>query len=307
VLGQVKSAAGHARAAGLVGPELGCWIDWALRTARRVRTETTIGERPVSLAAAVLSVARSIHGDLAGRAGLVIGSGDVADLVARALKDGGLGRFAVSHPNERRVATLAQRLGANVQPFDRLDAALAGADIVVTALGSGRAVLTRAGLEAARRARRRRPIFVVDLSLPPDVDGGADDLDDIYVFRLDDLERVTEEGRASREGAREAAFAIVADSVAEFRRSGAEHRAVPAIVALRRAFEAERDRLLAEHPGLDGATATRLLVQRLLHGPSTALRAMAAAGDDPAAVEALMRRLFDAAGNDRRYDTDEAG
>lgn len=304
VLGQVKAAAGHARAAGLVGPELGRWVDWALRTAGRVRSETTIGERPVSLAAAALGVARSIHGDLAGCSGLVIGSGEAADLVARAFKDGGLGRIAVSHPNERRVAALAQRLGANVVPFERLDAALAGADIVVSALGSGRVVLTKPGLEAARRARRRQPIFVVDLAMPPDVDGAADELEDVYVFRLDDLERVAEEGRASRQGAREAAEAIVVDAVAEFRRAGVERQAVPAIVALRRAFEAERDRLLAEHPGLDAATATRLLVQRLLHGPSTALRAMAGAGDDLAAVEALVARLFEAT-DDRRTDTDE--
>ena len=293
VFGQVKAAEGHARAAGLVGPELARWLQAAFRIAKRVRAETAIGARPVSLAAAALGVARRVHGDLAARSGLIVGAGDAAELVGRALKGGGLARFAVTHPTPRRVAGLAQRLGANVHPFERLDAALAAADIVIAALGTGRVALAARDVEAALKLRRRRPMFIVDLAAPPDVDAAVEALNDAFVYRLDDLERVAEEGRAERMSAQEAAWAIVDEGVAEFARAGAERAAVPAVVGLRRAFEAERDRLLAEQAGLDAETATRLLVRRLLHGPSTALRAMAGAGEDVGSAEALLRRLFE--------------
>lgn len=293
VFGQVKAAEGHARAAGLVGSELGQWIQATFRIAKRVRTETAIGARPVSLAAAALGIARRVHGDLGQRAGLVVGAGEAAELVANALRAGGLTRIAVTHPTERRVAGLAQRLGANVRSFERLDLALADADIVVTALGTGRVVLTARDVATALRSRRRRPIFIVDLAVPPDVDAAVDALDDVFVYRLDDLERVAEEGLSERRQAAEAAWAIVDEGVAELMRAGAERAAVPAVVGLRRAFEGERDRLLAEQPGLDAATATRLLVQRLLHGPSTTLRVMAGDGEDVGTAEALLKRLFE--------------
>lgn len=292
VFGQVKAAEGHARAAGLMGPELDRWIQAAFRIAKRVRAETAIGQRPVGLASAALGVASRVHGDLAARSALVIGAGDAPEMIARTLIEGGLGRVTVSHPTERRAQGLAQRLRANLTPFSALDAALATADIVLAALGDGRVVLTRAGLEAARRARRRRPMVVFDLALPSDLEPTAETLDDIFVFRLDNLERIAEGGRAEREGAAAAAWALIDQGVADYMRAGEERQAVPAIVGLRRAFEAERDRLLAEQPGLDGAAATRVLIQRVVHGPTIALRRMAGAGDDVAAAEALLARLF---------------
>ncbi len=302
VLGQVKVAEAHARGAGLVGPELDRLTQAAYRAAKRVRTETAIGERPVSLAAAALEIARRIHGDLATCAGLLIGAGEAGELVARALGEGGLGRLAVSHPSEARIAAAAQRLGANLAPFDRLDDALAAADIVISVLGGGRTILTRAAFERALRARRRRPIFVLDLAAPPDVEPDAERIEDVFVFRLDDLERVAEQGRAGRRGASSAAWAIIDQCVLAFSRETAEREAVPAVVALRGLFEAERERLLDEQPALDAAGATRLLVQRLLHAPSTALRRMAGAGENVAAAEAMLRRLFGVPGARRDED-----
>lgn len=298
VFGQVKAAEGHARAAGLVGAELGRWVQATFHVAKRVRAETAIGERPVSLAAAALGVARRVHGDLGGRSCLVVGAGDAAEMMARTLAEGGLGRLAVAHPAPRRGEGLARRIGANHIPFDALDAALVTADIVVAALGDGRVVLSRAALVAARRARRRRPVVVVDLALPSDLEPGTETLDDVFVFRLDDLERIAEAGRAERAGAAGAAWAVIDEGVAAFLRADAERGAVPAVVALRRLFETERERLLAGQPGLDAAEATRLLVQRLLHGPSEALRRMAGAGADAAAAEALIERLFGARDED---------
>jgi glutamyl-tRNA reductase len=294
VLGQVHEAERRARAAGQLGSDLDRLLQATYRTAKRVRSETTIGEGPVTLAASALAVARDIHGDLRGASALLIGAADIAELVAGQFRSAGLARLAVSHWRERQAAAIAQRLGANVVPFSELEAALARADIVLAGAGTGRYILTRANLAAALRARRRRPIFVVDVSLPPDVEPGAEDLDGVFRYDLADLERVARTGQGERAAAAAAAWAIVDEGVGQFVRDRAERDAVPAIRALRAAFQAERARILAAHEGVDAAEATRLLIARLLHGPSEALRRSAAEGADAKEMESLLARLFGA-------------
>jgi glutamyl-tRNA reductase len=143
------------------------------------------------------------------------------------------------------------------------------------------------------KKRRRRPVFVIDTAIPGDVDPAVGGLEGAFVYDLADLERVALEGRATREAAAAAAWAIVDQAVAGFARGRAERAAVPAVAALRGHFEAVRAQLLADHPGGDPAEATRLLVNRLLHQPSQVLRAMAAAHDmEQVEAERLLRRLF---------------
>lgn len=294
VLGQVKE--GHRLAArhGMVGPDLEALLQAAYGAAKRVRTETPIAERSVTLASGAVQIARDLHGDLSECTGLIVGLGDMGDLIGGQLRLSGLGRTILTGLS-RRTESEARRLGCHFVPFDDLDAALVEADIVVTAAGTGRYLITAEAIERALQRRRRRPMLVIDGGVPGDVDPAVDRLDGAYVYSLDDLERVAQEGRANREAAAATAWRIVESEVAAWRRGRAERDAVPAVVALRRHFEAMRDEVLSADPTLGAEEATRRLVNRLLHNPSEALRTLAAGGggpDDAAAMHRLVRRLF---------------
>lgn len=309
ILGQLKAAHRHAAVAGLTGPELEAALQAAYAAAKRVRSETPIAEGATSLAAAAVQVARDLHGDLKRCAALMIGLGDMGTLVLDSLREAGLPRVTVAAPVDRRAEAAARRLSGHFVPWADLDGALAGADIVVTAAGLGRYILSGGAMETALKRRRRRPVFVVDAAVPADVDPAVAALDEAFVYDLGDLESVALQGRVGREAAARAAWAIVEEAVSAFARQRAERAAVPAVAALRSHFEAERRRLLTEHAGLDAAAATRLLVNRLLHGPSEMLRALAAEGGaelaEQAAAERLLSRLFRL--DERNAAGDEAG
>jgi glutamyl-tRNA reductase len=149
---------------------------------------------------------------------------------------------------------------------------------VVTACGTGQVLVTAAMVADALRQRRRRPVLLIDLGVPADVDPAVDALDDVFRYDLDDLERITLSGRATREAAAAEAWAILDQELAAFTRARAEREAVPAIAALRAHLEALRRQALAEAGG-DAARATELLMNRLLHAPLEALRRQAASGD----------------------------
>ncbi len=292
VLGQVKAAHRFARDAGQSGPELEALMQAAFGAAKRVRAETAIGERPVSMAAAAVQMARDLHGDLARRDGLMLGDGDMGALVAETLLAGGLRRLSIACPRPGRAETMARALNCHTQPFENRDDLLAQADVVIAALSGVRAVVSAEAVQAALRRRRRRPIFLIDSGLPGDIEPAVDRVEGAFLYDLDDLERVAMAGRASREAASNSAWAIVDEEVAAFARGRAERVAVPAIVALRRRFEHERERALAE-AGTDATRATWLMMNRLLHDPSEALKSSAGhAGIDWSAEERLLRRLF---------------
>lgn len=295
VLGQVKGSHRAARAAGMVGGELEGLLQAAYVAAKRVRSETAIGRRPVSIAAAAVEVAREIHGDLARRGGLLVGLGEMGELVAQHLRAAGLARLVVTHRANGRVERVAHRLAANVHPFETLEDALVAADIVVACTGLGRYIITRELMAAALRRRRLRPVFVIDLAVPGDAEPALDELDGAFLYDLDDLERVAEAGRAEREAAAAAAWRLIDEELAAFGRGQAMRAAVPAVAALRSHFEAIRERVLAEVKDRGAGEATRLLVNRLLHDPSATLREIAAddeSGEEVARAEGVLRRLF---------------
>jgi len=266
VLGQVKAAYRLAVAAKLAGPELDALMRAAFAVAKRVRTETVISERPTSIAAAAVDIARDLHGDLGKRRGLLIGLGDMGIMMAEQLRQAGLGALTV-------------------------------ADIVVTAVGLGRYILTSGAVTAALRLRRRRPVFIIDAALPTDVEPAVGDIDAAFVYDLSDLERVALQGRVSREAAAAAAWELVEQAVAGFVQDRAARAATPIVAALRRHFDGERRRVLVDAGGLGAEEATRRLVNRLLHQPCEQLRQLAAESGgcglaERAAAERLLRTLF---------------
>lgn len=291
VLGQVKACHRIARDAGAVSGELETLMQAAYASAKRVRTETNIGERPVSIAAVAASIARDVHGDLGSATGLVLGTGDMGELIGGELRKGGLGRMIVCDAGRLSAAALAGALEAHHVPADDLIVALAEADIVIAAVGGRGHALNADMVRAALRVRRHRPQFIVDASLPRDVEPAVDRIDDAFLYDLADLERLALDGQAGRRSAAEAAALIVDDEVDAYLRGRRERAATPALAAFRAHVEGLRREALTEAGG-DAERATHLLMQRLLHGPSVKLRELAAMGGDVDAAERLLRDLF---------------
>jgi glutamyl-tRNA reductase len=289
VLGQVKEAHAAAAAAAASSPELDALFAAAYAAAKRARSETGLAERPVTMAAAALRVARDIHGDIARTAALLIGDGEMGELLIRHFTGAGLKRVAVAAPLPARAEQLARALDCHIEDFEKLEEALARADIVVSACGSRRLVVTADLARVAHRRRRRKPMFLIDAAVPGDLDPAIDDIEGVFRYDLGDLEAAALEGQQSRRDAADAAARIVDEAVAAFLRGRDERKAAAGIAALRQRFEAERAAVLSTVSADGAAEATRLLVNRLLHGPAIKLRDLAA--DDPAAREEAERLL----------------
>ncbi len=305
VLGQVKESHRLAAAAGMIGPRLEAALQAAYGVAKRVRSETPIGEMPISIAAAAIQLAKRIHGNLADSTVLLLGLGEMGELLGGELRSAGAGRLLIVHESEKRAEVAAHRLGCNFRPIAEQPEALAEADVIIAASGTGRRAIGVGEAEQALKQRRRRPMFFVDAAVPGDVDPAVGDLDGAFLYDLADLERAALEGRASRQATLEAARKILEEELTAFLRSRAERDAVPAVVALRRHFEGLRESVLRE-PGIDAAEATRRLINRLLHRPSEALRRAAADGaEDREALERSVETLFDPTGRRRSVEPEE--
>ncbi len=302
VLGQLKESHRAAAAEGMIARHLEAVLQAAYAAAKRVRNETAIAQRPVSIAAVAAQLARRVHGDLSRSSALLLGLGEMGELLAGELCSAGVGHLVVAHSSQQRAEAAAHRLGCNYRPWEELAEALAEADTVVAACGTGRYIVTVALAVAALKKRRRRPIFFIDSAVPCDVEPAVGTLDGAFVYDLADLESIVLEGRAGREATSDAARRILDEELSAFLRDQAERDAVPAVVALRHRFEVARESVLAESD-LDAAEATRRLINRLLHGPSEALRR--AAIDDAAGRDALERAVESLFGDTGRGEADD--
>jgi glutamyl-tRNA reductase len=291
VLGQVKAAHRLARDAATCGPELEAVLQAAFNAAKRIRSETRIGEGPVSIAAAAVQIARDLHGDLSRCTALLVGAADMGELVAESLQAAGIGRLLVTAPRASRAEALAVTLNANVVGFDALRDMLADADLVVCSVGTRAITITAEMMNAALKKRRRKPVFVVDAGIPGDVEPAVNRVDGAFLYDLADLEKVALEGRSAREQAARAAWAMLEDEVGGFLRGRAARVAVPAIISLRQRCDEIRDGVLAENPA-NADDATRLLLNRLLHAPTEVMKSVAADGPEWQAMEKTLRKLF---------------
>ena len=292
VLGQVKDAHRLAREAGMVDTLLNALFEASYRAAKRVRTETAIGERPVSIAAAAEKLALNIHGPLSEIGALIIGAGEMGELIAEHLKNRGLGRLTAIARIDVQATTLANRLGGHHAPFEQMDSCLREADIVIAAVGAGRHVVSREIMEKVLLARRRKPVFLIDTGVPADIPSQINELDSAFVYDLEDLENVATEARAGRGEEAVLAARIVHEEVELFFKSRAGREAVAAVSALRQHFEGIRDAVVADNPD-DVDAVTRLLVNRLLHTPSEILREVAERNSaELPNFEAAIIRLF---------------
>jgi glutamyl-tRNA reductase len=299
ILGQLKDAYRAAQSAGTAGAFLNRLFQTAFSVAKRVRSETAIGASAVSVASAGVVLARRVFAGFERHTALLVGAGEMIELTARHLHAQKIGRMIVAN----RSAARAQRIAAGVQAsaiqLDALAAHLPAADLVVSSTARPGFVLGFEDVRQAVSARRRRPMFMLDLAVPRDVDPRVAELEDVYLYTLDDLRQVVDENVKARQEEAAAALRIIDPEVAQFMSGLKVRDAAPAIRELRGRAEAARDQALEEARRLlaAGHAPERVLEQlaftltnRLLHAPSAALREAAEAGD--AALAEAAARLF---------------
>jgi glutamyl-tRNA reductase len=282
ILGQVKDAFAAAAEAQTVGAVLNKVFPWSFTVGKRVRTETALSEGAVSISFAATSLARKIFGELKGRTALVIGAGEMGKLTAQHLQAQGVGRMLITSRTLAHASALAESIGGTAVPWADLFATLGQADIVISATGSTLPILTRAQAEQVMRTRRNRPLFLIDIALPRDVDPAVGDVEAVFLYNIDDLQAVVQENLARRAAEVSRAEGIVADEVKRFEAWLTARGAIPTLVALRQRFDAirrrELERLQPKLAGLPPEAAarvdeiTRLLVEKLLITPTEQLK-----------------------------------
>jgi len=287
ILGQLKSAYAVAREAGTVGPLLGRLFQATFSTAKSVRTDTAIGENPVSVAFAAVSLAKQIFADLHRSQALLIGAGETISLVARHLHDQGIKRIVVANRTLERASSLAEQFGAHAILLADIPDELINSDIVISSTASQLPILGKGAVERALKKRRHKPIFMVDIAVPRDIEPEVGELDDVYLYSVDDLHEVIEENLKSRQGAARAAEEMVAVGADEFMARLRELAAVDVLKAYRQQAETLRDDELqkAQRQLANGAPADEVLAQlargltnKLLHAPSVQLKKISADG-----------------------------
>jgi glutamyl-tRNA reductase len=302
ILGQLKEAYRLAQEAGSTGPALNRLFQAAFSAAKRIRTETQIGANAVSLASATVSLARRVYSDLGERSALLVGAGEMIALTARHLASSGVRRMVIANRSLPRAQTLAAELKAYAVGLPDLELELQTADIVVSCTASPLPLITKAlAAKALGARRRRRPLFMVDLAVPRDIEPAVAQLKDVYLFSIDDLQKVIDENRQQRELAADGAKLLIDEEVARFMAEARAHDAGPAILALRdqaneiRAHTVEQARrMLASGRSADEVIEylANTLTNRLMHGPTQALR-QASESADTVLAEAITRLLLE--------------
>jgi glutamyl-tRNA reductase len=314
ILGQVKDAFKAASVRHCTGPLLTSVFDWAFKVGKRVRTETALGEGAVSIAYAALSPARKIFGKLHGRRVLVVGAGEISTLAARHLREQGAGEIVIASRTMAHADALAEAVSGQAIPWEQMPAALGRADIVITATGAQRPIITRAAVKAVTAHRRSEPLFIVDLAVPRDVEPSVGDIEQVFLYNVDDLQGMVQENLERRHSEIERAEVIVAEEAVRFTAWQRSRAAVPTIRALRERFDAIRRSELQRLKGKLGTLppesidkvdeVTRLIVEKLLLEPTEQLKALPDEETQVAYTEAL-NRLFRLRGEEPATRVDE--
>ena len=301
ILGQVRDAYSRALDHGSTGPVLNRLFQSALEVGKRVRSETEVGTRPMSVAFAGVKLAERIFGNLKDRAALILGAGAVAEQVVEHLRNRGIRKLGVVNRSRERAEALAQRFGGHSFEWALLESTLNHPDIVVTSVGEAGTLLTREMLECAMEARDGRAMFIVDLGVPRNVAANAGGLYNVYIYNIDDLGEIVEQNKKAREAEIPRAEAIISEHIAKFDSWRAGMEASAFVEHLREELHRRRQNFLRER--LDGmpqvspedrqvlSRITEELVEHFLEIPSKRLKKTRDSNDRISSIEAL-RRLF---------------
>jgi len=307
ILGQVKESYSIGREVGAVHSELDGLLQRAFTVAKKVRTETQIGDSTVSVASVAVDLARKIFGSLEGKCVMLVGAGKMSELAARHLLHHGAGSLMVTNRTYDRAALLAAEYNGEAVPFEEMHVVADRADIVITSTGSPEPIILPEHGQKWMHKRRGRPMFFIDTAVPRDVHPAMNKLDGVFVYDMDDLQQVAAGNMAQRNIEAEQAEQIVAEEVERFQQRLQTLDAVPAMLALQRSLEEMRQnemrRARSRLAGLNEEQVaavealTRGLVNKILHAPLQGLKSAAREGNVQAIETALKLFLPDGNGN----------
>jgi glutamyl-tRNA reductase len=301
ILGQVKAAYTAARSQQATGIILNNLLEQAFHVAKRVRTETGIAAAAVSISSVAVELARKIFGDLEGRTVLILGAGEMAELALRHLVDDGVRSILVANRSHDRAVALAEQFQGRAVTFDTFHHEMLQADIVISSTSAPHLILKREDMQAIILERRHRPIFLIDIANPRDIDPGCNEVDNVYLYNIDDLQSVVSANLKERQREAERAEVIIEREVGVFQAWLRGLDVVPTIVSLRDRVEeirtAELEKAMARMGDLTHeqratiASMTTAMMNKILHQPMSELRRRAV-HQDGHVYSAVLRRLF---------------
>jgi glutamyl-tRNA reductase len=314
ILGQLKDAYGVANTAGTSGSVLSRCLERAFGVAKRVRTETTIARGAANVSSVAVELASRVFGDLKGKNVLVVGAGKMSSLAAKHLYASGAEQIVVTNRSAAKAEALAAEVDGIAKPWNDLEGLLIDADVVISSTGAREPILTRALFKKVTKARRWRNIMVIDIAVPRDAEPAINELDGVYLFNIDDLDKVVQANLAERAKAADHAAKIVEHEAGQFEHWMRTQGVVPTIRALRERFaqvaDAEvqkaverlaRKEMTREQQRELIQELTRLVINKLLHQPTTVLR-----GADPAAAAMLAAAVCELFGLEPADHADDA-
>jgi len=303
ILGQLKQAYGVAGGAGTSGPVLGRCLERAFGVAKRVRSETTIARGASNVSTVAVELAGRVFGDLAGKSVLVVGAGKMSTLAARHLRANGAQHIVVTNRSPQKAEALAAEIDGIAKPWEQLVGLLAEADVVISSTGAREPILTKALFKKVTKARRYRQMVVIDIAVPRDAEPAIGEMENVFLYDIDDLEKVVHQNLAERAKAGEHALKIVEHEAGQFEHWLRSQGVVPTIRALREKFaqiaDAEVQKALDQLARKDHTREQQreiiqrlvhLLVNKLLHQPTAALRE--ARGDEATLRAEVLCELF---------------
>ena len=287
IFGQLKSAYAVASESGTVGTELGRLFPRVFSIAKRVRTDTAIGENPVSVAYAAVDLAGHIFAELGQCNALLVGAGETVELVARHLIEAGVSRIVIANRTLGRARELAQKFGAEAVLLAEIPEQLLDADIVITSTASQLPILGKGAVEQALKARKHRPFLMVDIAVPRDIESQVGDLRDVYLYSVDDLREIVDQNMRSRRDEAGKADLIIEAGVSQYMEEMRSLGALDAVKEYREMAERLREQELqramralsrGDDPQQTLARLARAITNKLIHAPTAGLKQASAEG-----------------------------
>jgi glutamyl-tRNA reductase len=306
ILGQLKDAFELALSKKTTGILLNKLMKKAISVAKRVRTETRIAENAVSISFAAVELAKKIFTDLSKKVFMLLGAGEMAELAAKHLISGGVKEVLVSNRTYQRACDLAEEFNGRPVKFDEFIQEMVRADIVICSTGAPAYILMKNQMQKVMRERKQRQVFIIDISVPRNIDPEINDLDNVYLYNVDDLQGVVDANMFERQKEAEKAGKIIEEELETFLKWQSSLDSVPTILALREKAEEikkeELDKLLHKIPGIGEKEREAIeymasaLVNKLIHPPTAALKD---ASEDKDIMAAIIRRLYGINGEEK--------